>query len=391
MHPRGFLFSVAESGIKPPGRNDMALIYSEVDATAAGTFTTNRIKAAPVRLDMKRIKSGRGRAIIINSGNANACTGTRGMLDAEEIAGRLSAYLKIPENHTYVCSTGVIGVPLPMKKIRPGIRKLVDGLGGASIEDAARAIMTTDTSPKLYSRKLKIGRKEGTISGICKGAGMIRPDMATMLAFIMTDLAVEKNALKSALGEAVENSFNRITVEGDMSTNDTVIAMANSMMANTVITGDTGYYTLFRKALSEVTYELSRLIVKDGEGATKFLEIYVEGARAANEAKKAAFAIASSVLVKTAVYGADPNAGRIMAALGYSGVNVKEKKIDVYIGKIKVINKGVATGRQQEARKILMQNEIKITVNLNSGRARARVLTCDLTEEFVRLNAEYAT
>jgi glutamate N-acetyltransferase/amino-acid N-acetyltransferase len=391
MHPKGFLFSAVEAAIKTPGRKDLALIYSETDAVMAGTFTANRVKAAPVKLSMKRVKSGKGRAVIINSGNANACTGKKGMSDAQEMTSLVASYLNIPESLVYACSTGVIGVLLPMKKIKPKIKALVKDVGNAGIKDVAEAIMTTDTFPKLVSRKLKIGGREGVISGICKGAGMIRPNMATMLAFILTDIAVEKDALGKALKEAVENSFNRITVEGDMSTNDTVLAMANGMLGNPAITTGARHYGLFKKALSEVTYELSRLIIKDAEGATKFIEIEVKGARTESEARKCAFAIANSVLVKTAVYGSDPNVGRIMAALGYSGVDVKEEKTDVYIGKVKVINKGVSTDRQKEARKELKKKEVRIAVELHSGRAKTKVLTSDLTEEFVRFNAEYTT
>jgi glutamate N-acetyltransferase/amino-acid N-acetyltransferase len=389
--PRGFLFSVAEAGIKKPGRPDMALIYSEAEASASGVFTRNRVKAAPVRLDMKRIRSGRARAIVVNSGNANACTGAMGMRNAEEMAALAGAGLGVPEGLVYVSSTGVIGVQLPMQRVRPGIKEMAAKPGRATIEDAARAIMTTDTFPKLASRKLRIGRLEGTMSGICKGAGMIHPQMATMLAFILTDIAVEKNALRAALREAVEDSFNRVTVEGDTSTNDTVLALANGMLGNREITRESGHFRTFKAALSEVTCELSRMIARDGEGATKLIEIEIMGAKTDGQARKGAFTVANSVLVKTALYGRDPNPGRIMAALGRAGIEIREEKIDIHIGGAKVISRGLLTGRLAEAREALKGGEVRIVIDLGSGRARAKVLTCDLSEEFVRLNAEYTT
>lgn len=391
MTPRGFLFSVAEAGIKKPGRNDMALIYSEADAVAAGTFTRNKIKAAPVRLDMTRIRSGKGRAIIVNSGNANACTGARGMRNAEEMAALAGAGLGVPEERVFVCSTGVIGVQLPMERMRPAIEEMASSPDWAGIEDAARAIMTTDAFPKLTGRKLRIGGKEGKIAGICKGAGMICPDMATMLAFIMTDIAVERKALKAALKEAVESSFNGITVEGDTSTNDTVIALANGMLGNREITTGSTHLRAFKTALSEITQELSRLIVKDGEGATKLIEVELKGARGEKQARKGALCVANSVLVKTALYGRDPNPGRIMAALGRAGIEMGEEKTDIHIGGVKVVSRGLLTDRVAEAREVLKGSEVRIIIDLHSGRARARVLTCDLSEEYVRLNAEYAT
>lgn len=391
MTPRGFLFSVAGAGIKKPGRNDMALIYSEADAVAAGTFTRNKIKAAPVRLDMKRMRSGKGRAIIVNSGNANACTGARGMRNAEEMAALAGAGLGVPEERVFVCSTGVIGVQLPMERMRPAIEEMASNPGGAGIEDAARAIMTTDAFPKLAGRKLRIGGREGKIAGICKGAGMICPDMATMLAFIMTDIAVQRKALKAALKEAVESSFNGITVEGDTSTNDTVIALANGMLGNREITAGSTHFRAFKTALSEITQELSRLIVKDGEGATKLIEVELKGARSESQARKGALCVANSVLVKTALYGSDPNPGRIMAALGRAGIEMREEKTDIHIGGAKVVSRGLLTDRVAEAREVLKGSEIRITIDLHSGRASAMVLTCDLSEEYVRLNAEYTT
>jgi glutamate N-acetyltransferase/amino-acid N-acetyltransferase len=391
MIPKGFLFSTVAAAIKKPGRKDLALIYSKVEANIAGTFTTNKIKAAPVKLDMKKIRSGRGQAIVVNSGNANACTGEKGMKDAVETVRLVAQGLHIKPPLVYVCSTGVIGTPMPMERIRPGIPVLIDNLGNSSIEEVAEAIMTTDKFPKVVKKKIRIGNMTGNIAGICKGAGMIWPDMATLLCFIMTDVAVSQRTLDKVLNEAVENSFNRITVDGDMSTNDTALIMANGIIGNPQITVKSKSYHVFKNALCEVARELSRLIVKDGEGASKFIEIEVKGARSIIEAEKAAFAVANSNLVKTAIYGSDANWGRIMAALGYSGITVKEEKVDIYFGKIRIVNKGLSTGRDKEANEVLKRKDIKIVIDLHLGRSSAQVLTCDLTEEYIRVNAAYRT
>jgi glutamate N-acetyltransferase/amino-acid N-acetyltransferase len=391
MEPKGFLFSVASAGIKKTGTSDMALIYSQTAAAAAATFTTNKVKAAHVWQGMKKIRSGKARAVVVNSGNANACTGWLGMRDAMEIARLAGEGLDVPEKLVYPCSTGVIGVRLPIMKIKPAVRKMVLGLGSASLEDAARAIMTTDTFPKFLSVKLRVGAREGTISAIAKGAGMIAPDMATMLAFIMTDIAVEQRALKTALRDAVERSFNRITIDGDRSTNDTALIMANGTLGNRAITTESRRYALFSKALTEVTYGLSKMIAQDGEGATKLIEVEVKGARTEAEAKKGALKVANSMLVKTALYGADPNWGRVMAALGSSGIGILEEKTDMHFGDVRVVMKGTSTGAEREARRVLKKKEVKITVNLHLGRGRASVLTCDLTEDYVRINAEYTS
>ncbi len=391
MIPKGFLFSTVEASIKYPNRKDLALIYSEVEANVAGTFTTNKVKAAPVRLDMKKIRSGRGKAIVINSGNANACTGRKGLQDATEIASLVASGLHIKPSLVYVCSTGVIGVPMPMERVKRKIPELVSNLGMSTIEDVARAIMTTDTFPKIVHKRIKIGDMAGVIIGICKGAGMIWPNMATMLCFVMTDIAVEQRTLDKTLKDAVQQSFNRITVDGDRSTNDTVLIMANGVLSNPLITEKSESYASFKKALHELTLELSRFVVKDGEGATKLIEIEVKGAKSKAEAEKAAFAVANSNLVKTALYGNDPNWGRIMAALGYSNIMIKEERVDINFGKIKIVSKGIGTGREKEATKILREKEVKIIINLSLGRSSAKVSTCDLTEEYIKANKAYRT
>jgi glutamate N-acetyltransferase/amino-acid N-acetyltransferase len=389
--PEGFLFAAAEAAIKKPGRKDIALVVSEADAVMAGTFTINAVKAAPVRLCMQNIRSERGRAIIINSGNANACTGKKGLADARKIVSVVSEYLSIRPSLTYMCSTGVIGTPMPMKRIIPSLDELVDNLGRSSFRDVAEAIMTTDTFPKLVSKRVRIGDRQGIISGVCKGSGMIAPNMATMLSFIITDIAIEYKVLDFSLREAVKKSFNRITVDGDMSTNDTVLIMSNGMMGNAPITKRSPYRTVFTDALNEVVYDLSRLIVKDGEGATKLVEIMVKGATKESDAEKAALAVANSNLVKTAIYGNDANWGRIMAALGHSGIAFREDRTDIYFDKVKVVNGGLSNGREEAATNVLKSKEIRITVDLHSGDASAKVLTCDLTEEYIRINAEYRT
>lgn len=390
--PEGFLFSAGEAAIKKPGRKDIALIYSRTEANIAGAFTTNRVKAAPVKLDIEKIKSGRGQAIIVNSGNANACSGRKGMKDAAETALLTAKSLKINPSLVYVCSTGVIGAPMPMEKIKAAIPILTANLGRHTLRDAAFAIMTTDTFPKVITKKVKIKNRNGTMTGICKGAGMIAPNMATMLCFIMTDISVEKIALSKALKDSVRKSFNRITIDGDMSTNDTALIMANGMLGNSEIKENSASYKIFKNALDEVTYELSRLIVKDGEGATKLIAIEVKGAADEKEAGKAAFSVTNSNLVKTAVYGNDANWGRIMAALGYSGIKFNEEKVSIHLGNIKVVNKGIGTGKDADANNYLKNNsEVSILINLNKGTASAKVLTCDLTEEYIRVNAEYRT
>lgn len=391
MTPKGFLFSTVEAAIKVPGRKDLALIYSEKEAHIAGTFTTNKIKAAPVKLNIERIRSGRGQAIVVNSGNANACTGEKGMQDALETAKLIANRLNIKPNLVYVCSTGVIGTPMPMERVRPKISELTGNLGRSTIQDVAKAIMTTDTFPKIVVKKVKLVSKTGTIVGICKGAGMICPDMATMLCFIMTDSAVEQKTLDKTLSDAVNITFNTITVDGDRSTNDTVLIMANGMAGNPPITEKSKSYATFKNALYNVMFDLAKLIVKDGEGATKFIEIEIRGARSEADAKKAAFSVANSNLVKTALYGNDANWGRIMTALGYSGIMVKEEKVEIVLNGLKIVQKGMGTGKDREANERLKNREITIIVNLHLGKSSAKVLTCDLTEEYIRINATYRT
>ncbi len=387
----GFRFAGVSAGIKASGEKDLALIYSERPAVTAGLFTTNRVKAAPVKLAIRRIGSRKGQAVIINSGNANACTGRQGLRDADEINTITAREIGISPELVYMSSTGIIGSPLPMEKIRNALPGLVEKLSPLSLNHAASAIMTTDTFAKVCPGKVGLGGKTGTIAGIAKGSGMICPDMATMLCYIVTDIAVRPGALDRALREAVKKSFNRLTVDNDMSTNDTVMIMANGLLKNKPLTARSPYYRRFCNALNEVTYNLARMIAGDGEGATKPVEIIVKGAYRESDAEKVAMTIAGSMLVKTAIYGKDPNWGRIMAAIGRAGVEINEEKIDIYINKIKLVGRGAGTGRDKNTESIFKDKEVVITVDLGAGLKTAGVLTCDLTEEYIRINAHYKT
>jgi len=387
----GFSFAAISAGIKKAGVDDLAIIFSENTATTAGVFTKNKIKAAPVRLAIKQISSQKGQAIIINSGNANACTGLKGHSDAREMVRLAAAELGISSRLVYVSSTGVIGRQLPMQKIKKAVPFLIKNLSPSGIDKVASAIMTTDTFEKIFSKRIRIGTKTGTIAGIAKGAGMICPDMATMLCFICTDIAVAPEALNSALREAVRNSFNRISIDNDMSTNDTAMIMANGLLQNTPISKGASSYRKFANALFDITYELAKMIVKDGEGATKLVEISVQGARTETDAERVARSVANSMLVKTAIYGRDPNWGRIIAAIGYSGVEVNEKKIDIYLNNVRLVRNGTGTRKEKVARNLLANKNITVLINLGTGTKIANALTCDLTEDYIRINAHYTT
>jgi glutamate N-acetyltransferase / amino-acid N-acetyltransferase len=391
MLPKGFLFSTAEAAIKKPGRKDLGLIFSQVEANMAGTFTTNNVKAAPVMLDLKRIRAGKGRAIIVNSGNANACTGKAGLEDALLMTDLVARGLRITPSFVYVCSTGVIGTPMPMDRIQAKIPELISSIGRSTLGDIAQAMMTTDTFPKVVKKRVKVGNRAGSIAGICKGAGMICPHMATMLCFVMTDIAVSQKTLDRTLRDAVSQSFNRLTIDGDMSTNDTVLVMANGVLGNPEISEKSGSFAGFKKALFAVLYELSKMVARDGEGATKLIEITVRGAKSERDAERAAFAVANSNLVKTAMYGNDANWGRIMAALGYSGADIREEKVDISFGKVKVVHKGLTTGNDRKAAIVLRGKQVDILIDLHVGKSSAKVLTCDMTEEYIKVNADYRT
>jgi len=389
---KGFQFAGISSGIKKTGDKDLALIFSEVPATTVGMFTTNQIKAAPVKLAIKRLSGEKKcQAIIINSGNANACTGQEGMKNAREMIVKTASALGISPDLVNVSSTGVIGEQLPMNKIIKAIPDLARHLSPLSLDATANAIMTTDRFPKVISKKVRIGNRTGTIAGITKGAGMICPNMATMLCYILTDISISNKLMERALKDAVARSFNRLAVDNDMSTNDSVFAMANGLLGNSPITGGSDEYKEFSNKLNDITYDLACMIARDGEGATKLIEVIVKGAKSETDADKIAKAVSGSMLVKTAVYGNDPNWGRIVAAVGYSGVNINENKIDIYIGRVKVMSNGIGTNKEKLASRALQNEKVVITVDLGLGNKMVKALSCDLTEKYIAINAEYRT
>lgn len=387
----GFVAGAVEAAIKKPGRLDMALIFSEVPAVSAAVFTANKVKAAPVVLDQLVAKKSKARAIVANSGNANACTGPKGMEDALTTANLTADALGIDTSDVFVASTGVIGLPLPMDRVTAGVAKLPDSLSPDGWEDAARAIMTTDTFMKIYGVKVNIDGSDISIVGIAKGSGMINPNMATMLSFVATNAAIDKPALKLAIKEASDASFNCITVDGDSSTNDTAIVLANGVAYNPVITKGTEEYAEFRDALAAVLLALARMIVKDGEGATKFVEVVVEGAKDYADAKKAAKSIANSPLVKTALFAADPNWGRIICAAGYSGAAMDPDAAEIWFDKVCMVKSGVGQGPKAEAKAgaVMKKPEYRLTVKLGAGDTSATVYTTDFSYEYVKINAEY--
>lgn len=387
--PKGFLYSVTKAGIKYPDRYDLALIYSKKPAQAVGFFTTNQIKAVPVKICMKRIKSGFAQALVLNSGNANACTGKAGIEDALKITDYVAEKLNINKNYVLPLSTGVIGVPIPVEKILKAVDDLVANLGNAQPVQVAEAIMTTDSFPKTAFRQIEASSRVITTLGICKGAGMISPNMATMLCSILTDAKIDSVLMKEALRDAVQHSFNSITVDGDMSTNDTVIMLANG--ESEVKIERTLLWKHFRNTLNDLCIELARMIVTDAEGATKFVRVLVNGAKTTSDAKRVTKAVANSLLVKTALYGNDPNWGRVIASVGYSGVPVIEEKIEIYINGICVFEKGMPTMKEDELKESLKQKEIEIKINLNLGKAQAKIYTTDLSEDYIRINSTYRT
>jgi glutamate N-acetyltransferase / amino-acid N-acetyltransferase len=391
MNIIGFSFSTVEAAIKKAGRKDLALIYSEVPATASAVFTTSSVKAAPVLVSREHIAGGTAQALIVNSGNANACTGEPGMVVARETALLTATALGIDVTAIQVCSTGVIGVQMPMGHIRAAIPALIDGLSSGTLDDIAQAIMTTDTFPKMEARSGQAGGVSYAVAGIAKGAGMIMPNMATMLSFIITDAAVEPTFLQQSFRRAVDSSFNVITVDGDMSTNDTCLIMANGMSGSPLITEDSPEGNVFALLLNDVLLSLAKQIVKDGEGATKFVEVRVDGAKNDPDAKRAAMAIANSSLVKTAFFGQDANWGRIFAAVGYSGAEVDQTRLSLHFDDVCMARNGVFVGEDAEARgtEVLKQKEFTVSVDLGIGTGTATVYTSDLTHEYISINADY--
>lgn len=391
MDIKGFQFSAVEAAIKKPGRKDLALIFSELPATACAVFTVNKVKAAPVLLSEERIHSGKARAVIVNSGNANACTGENGMIVAKETTRLVAAELGISDIDVQVSSTGVIGVQMPAERIFSAIPELVAGLPSGTLDDIAQAIMTTDTFPKMEARSAEANGIGYTVAGIAKGAGMIMPNMATMLSFIITDANVEPDFLQFTFRQAVDTSFNSITVDGDMSTNDTCLMMANGAANNPTIKSLTPEGDVFASLLHDLLLSLAKQIVRDGEGATKFVEINVVGAKNDSDAKLAANAIANSSLVKTAFFGQDANWGRIFAAVGYSGAEVDQSRLSLCFDDVVMARNGIFAGGDAEARgtEVLKKQEFIVTVDLGLGDGKAKVYTSDLSHEYVSINADY--
>ncbi|HEY6009213.1 MAG TPA: bifunctional glutamate N-acetyltransferase/amino-acid acetyltransferase ArgJ [Geobacteraceae bacterium] len=391
--PKGFKFAAVEAAIKKPGRLDLALIFSEVPATVAAVFTTNRVKAAPVLLCQERVKSGSCQALVVNSGNANACTGRQGTEDALATARAVAEGLGIPDEAVLVASTGVIGQQLPMERLLAGVPRLVEGLAVGTLEGLSRAIMTTDTFPKLEVRQGESGGRTYTVAGVAKGAGMIMPNMATMLAFLVTDCAVEPAFLDKVFRGGVNTSFNAITIDGDTSTNDTALIMANGRAGNPPIAEGSPEAGAFVSLVNDVLLSLAKQIVRDGEGATKFVEICVTGAGSDADARKAAMAIANSSLVKTAFFGQDANWGRILAALGYSGAALDPDRVELRFDDVPMVRGGVFVGGDAEARgtQVLKKKEFSVTVHLNLGEGAATVYTSDLSFDYVKINADYRT
>ncbi|MBE0068713.1 bifunctional ornithine acetyltransferase/N-acetylglutamate synthase [Thermoanaerobacterium thermosaccharolyticum] len=393
--PKGFLASGVFAGIKK-AKKDFALIYSEKKANAAALFTTNKVKAAPVLLDMEKIKNGEAQAIVANSGNANACTGQKGYEDACSMAFMAAEKLNIDKDDVLVCSTGVIGVTLPMDKIAKGIELAVQNLSRDGGKEAAEAILTTDTFTKEIAVKFNIKGVEVKIGGIAKGSGMISPNMATMLSFITTDADISKSALNKALKDTVKRSYNMISVDGDMSTNDTVIMLANGVAGNPTIDEGTKEYQVFYNALLYVNKHLAKQIAKDGEGATKFMEVNVVNAPTEDDAILASKSVVNSNLVKTAIFGEDANWGRIIAAVGYSGANFSQDSVDIYLksnkGLIKVCeNGGYVPFSEDKAKEILSEKEISIVVDFNAGKYEALAWGCDFSYDYVKINGSYRT
>ncbi|MBU2055278.1 MAG: bifunctional glutamate N-acetyltransferase/amino-acid acetyltransferase ArgJ [Proteobacteria bacterium] len=388
----GFLANGVHAGIKTDGRPDLSLLYSTRPAAAAGVFTTNCFKAAPVLIDMERIRTGEAQAVIANSGVANAATGAEGLADARAVSRAASGELGIPDELVLVASTGVIGHRLPLGKIVEGVKGLVAGLHEDGIPAAEAGIMTTDRFPKIVSRKGLIGSKEVTLCGIAKGAGMIEPHMATMLAFVMTDADIEPEVLNVVFRQAAGGSFNAVTVDGCMSTNDTAIILANGLAGNPRLKRGSHDLGRFGGMLSSLMVELARELVRDGEGATKVIEIAVEEAKTLRDAQRVAYAIANSNLVKTAFFGGDPNWGRIIAAAGAAGVPLPAEKVRLFLEDVPVFSggRGVA-GREQELAEIMKRTQIRVRLELGMGRRSWTVFASDLSFDYVKINAHYHT
>lgn len=394
---KGFLAAVAAAEIKYKGRTDMAMIYSEAPCVAAGTFTTNVVKAAPVKWDQDVVYNhAHAQAVICNSGIANACTGAEGYGYCKETADAAAEILGISPDSVLVASTGVIGMQVPIDRIKNGVKMMAPVLSGTleAGTEAAKAIMTTDTVKKEVAVQVEIGGRTVTVGGMCKGSGMIHPNMCTMLGFVTTDVNISKEMLQEALSEDVKDTYNMVSVDGDTSTNDTVLLLANGMAGNPEITEKNEDFETFRKALNFVNTTLAKKIAGDGEGATALFEVKVIGAESKEQAVTLSKSVVTSSLTKAAIYGHDANWGRILCAMGYSGAQFDPEKVDLYFesraGKIKIIENGVSTGySEEEATKILSEDEVTAIADVKMGDCSATAWGCDLTYDYVKINADY--
>lgn len=391
--PQGFKAAGGHGGIKKGSTKlDVALVESDRVASAAAVYTTNQVQAAPLYVCREYLRDGRARAVVLNSGNANACTGELGMENARAMCAQAAQALGVDREEVLVCSTGVIGVQLPMDAVEKGIAAAVAARAVTGGDDAAVAIMTTDTVPKTYAVEVDIDGSKIRVGGMTKGSGMIAPNMATMLGVITTDAAVPPALLKELLSTAVKRSFNCITVDGDMSTNDTVIVLANGAAGGKELEKGSAATALFAEALETVCRELARMIARDGEGATKLVAIEVRGARSEDEARQVGLSVANSSLVKTAIFGRDPNWGRILCAMGYAGVAMDPQKVEVALCDTPIYGAGSGLAFNHKALVEAMSAEnIPIVIDLAAGDERAEIFTCDLSYDYVRINAEYTT
>ena len=389
--PKGFKAAACSAGIKKSGKLDLALICADRPLECAGVFTTNKVVAAPVKITESRVRQGLCQAILINSGNANACTGAQGLRDARRCGDLVAESLDIAPELVAISSTGVIGVPLPMYCFEDHVPTLCRMLNHDQFDGVARAMMTTDAYPKMSGRTITVDGQEVRLLGLAKGAGMIHPDMATMLAFVMTDALLADGVLEQSLRQAVNWSFNRITVDRDTSTNDMALLLASGEAENQEITEGSSASEQFNGALNEIMLDLAKMIARDGEGATKLVRIQVNGAANDNDALTAARSVATSQLVKTAFFGEDANWGRIIAAVGYSGADVDPDQVSIMFDNVAMVSNGLGLGSEQEAKasEILKLPEFTVTINLGSGQGSAYYYTSDLTYDYVRINADY--
>lgn len=387
----GFKFAATAASIKKPGVLDLALLVADAPVTAAGVFTRNRVKAAPVLISQERLRQGSAQAILVNAGNANACNGPQGLETAKETCRRTAELLNIPERLVLPASTGVIGAPLPGDRITQALPQLVAGLSPDGLGEAARAIMTTDTRPKASLVQGTVDGKKFTLAGIAKGSGMIHPDMATLLVFLFTDAAASPRILKTLLRQALPLSFNRITVDGDTSTNDTILLLASGQAENAPIAAAGPAMTALGEALNQVMGELAWQVVADGEGARHVYKVVVKGAASPADAKRAAMTVALSPLVKTAMAGEDVNWGRIMAALGRAGARFDPERVEIAFGDHPVVQNGRGLGPLAEtaAQQVIKSGSFIVTIHLNNGDSVDYYDTCDYTEDYIRINADY--